>query len=170
MLKKSIFITLALTIVWMGVSFANHIVLPKASEFKLVNSTSKEFKEIKALFDSLVAEAKKGNVEGIVSKYSVHLEPDRDVTELKNKWKELFNNYRDVEISLPIYNVEVYGNLARVRCDRAILAAPGGNGQDQGYELVDAQHFMVYNLIKENGQWKILGGELPLSGEMPDLL
>lgn len=148
-----------------AVSFAGEPVkVPKRETYTHLKRESKEFKEIKTVFDNLIALARKGDIEGIMQNFSKnYINSGRDINDAKKQWKTIIDNFTDLELSHPIFSIEISGNFARMRCEGTLMGRPKKPIPGEGDEsiIVDSWSLGAHNLIKEDGKWKILGDQVP---------
>ncbi len=153
-----------------GAAYATQITTLGPDRYAIVDEGSEEFREIRLLFDNLAEEAKNGDIDGVLSIYSGHLEPYRDAETLRRMWNELASRYSAFEIFYPIYSIEVKGDVARVRCERITTGRPRSEEEEAGDEIIEVRRPLVYNLIRQDGVWKIIGGQYPYPELPPSLL
>jgi hypothetical protein len=140
------------------------VKIPAVSSFSIVKAASKEFKEVKAAIDNIIAAAKKGDIERIVAAFSKnYLNSGRDIRDVRKQWLQILENFSDLELQHPIYNIEVSGNFARMRCEGILYGRPKRPeiGDVNEKIVIDSWKLAVHNFIKEDGVWKILGDQVP---------
>lgn len=161
---KKILLSL-MAVVFVSVSFAGEpFKIPKRDTYTHLKRDTKEFKEIKTVFDNLVSLARKGDVDGIMQNFSKnYLNSGRDVNDAKKQWKTIIDNFTDLELSHPIFSIEISGNFARMRCEGTLMGRPKKPIPGEGDEsiIVDSWSLGAHNLVKEDGKWRILGDQVP---------
>lgn len=143
---------------------AEPLKIPAVSSFGTIKASSKEYGEIKGVVDSIIVAAKKGDVESIASNFSKnYLNSGRDINDVRKQWKQIIENFSDLELQHPIYNIEVSGNFARMRCEGVLYGKPKkpAVGDVNEQLVIDSWKLAVHNFIKEDGVWKILGDQVP---------
>lgn len=138
--------------------------IPAVSSFVTVKASSKEYKDIKGVIDIIIAAAKKGEVETIAANFSkTYLNSGRDIKDVRKQWAQIIENFSDLELQHPIYNIEVSGNFARMRCEGVLYGKPKkpAIGDVNEQLVIDSWKLAVHNFIKEDGSWKILGDQVP---------
>lgn len=162
-MKKIILMLFA--IAFASASFAGEPVkIPSRDTFKNLKRDSAEFKGIKAVFDNLLALAKKGDVEGIMQNFSKnYINSGRDLNDARKQWQTIINNFTNIELSHPIFSIEMSGNFARMRCEGTLMGKPKRPipGETEESIIIDSWSLGAHNLIKEDGKWKILGDQVP---------
>ncbi|MBI5893538.1 MAG: hypothetical protein HZB79_07805 [Deltaproteobacteria bacterium] len=148
-----------------AVSFAGEPVkVPKRETYTHLKRDSQDFKEIKVVFDNLIALAKKGDAEGIMQNFSKnYINSGRDLNDARKQWQTIINNFTNLELSHPIFSIEISGNFARMRCEGTLMGRPKKPIPGEGDEsiIIDSWSLGAHNLIKEDGKWKILGDQVP---------
>ncbi|MBI3814074.1 MAG: nuclear transport factor 2 family protein [Nitrospinae bacterium] len=141
-----------------AVVIAAPLQLPPPEAYKITKRDSKDFKEIKAVFENLIAAGKKTDLGGIMSFFSKnYLNSGRDISDAMKQWKQIVDHFVDLELQHPIYQIEISGNFAKIRCEGVLLGIP--KGRDEVVEI-DSWKLAVHNVIKEDGKWKILGDQV----------
>lgn len=138
--------------------------IPAVSSFVTVKASSKEYKDIRGVIDIIIAAAKKGDVETIAANFSrTYLNSGRDIKDVRKQWAQIIENFTDLELQHPIYNIEISGNFARMRCEGVLYGKPKkpAVGDVNEQMVVDSWKLAVHNFIKEDGAWKILGDQVP---------
>jgi len=137
---------------------------PPPEKYTILKRDSREFKEIKEVFDKLLVSARKGDIGGVMTHYSQnYLNSGREIVDVVKQWKQILDNFDKLELNHPIYTIEVSGNFARMRCEGVLMGRPkkpiaGETGESV---IIDSWKLAVHNLIKENDGWKILGDQIP---------
>lgn len=148
-----------------GFSMAGEpLKVPAVSSFVTVKASSKEYREVKGVVDSIIVSAKKGDVETIASHFSKnYLNSGRDINDVRKQWKQIIENFSELELQHPIYNIELSGNFARMRCEGILTGKPKkpAVGDINEQLVIDSWKLAVHNFIKEDGSWKILGDQVP---------
>ena len=165
-MRKSIYITIASILVFVTYASATEpLHIPSPEEYRLVKRSSMDFKEIKGVFDRIISAAKKGDLDAIVDNFSDrYLNSGRDKRDVRKQWKQIMENFTDLELHHPIYHIEKAGRFAKMKCEGVLLGKPTKHfpGEVSGEAVViDSWKFSVHYLIKEDGRWKILGDQIP---------
>lgn len=138
--------------------------IPAVSSFVTMKASSKEYKDIKGTIDIIIAASKKGNVDAIAANFSKnYLNSGRDIKDVKKQWAQIIENFTDLELQHPIYNIEISGSFARMRCEGVLYGKPrsASVGDVNEQLVIDSWKLAVHNFIKEDGAWKILGDQVP---------
>lgn len=138
--------------------------IPAVSTFVTVKTSSKEYKDIKGVIDIIINSSKKGDVEIIASNFSKsYLNSGRDIKDVRKQWGQIIENFTALELQHPIYNIEISGNFARMRCEGVLYGKPksAAVGDVNEQLVIDSWKLAVHNFIKEDGAWKILGDQVP---------
>lgn len=162
-MKKIILMLVVIAVA--SVSFAGEpIKVPKRETYIHLKRDSKEFKEIKTVFDNLIALAKKGDIDGIMQNFSKnYINSGRDLNDARKQWQTIINNFTNLELSHPIFSIEISGDFARMRCEGTLMGKPKRPipGETEESIIIDSWSLGAHNIIREDGKWKILGDQVP---------
>lgn len=162
-----LFVSLCVTLIFLSSSTlqaGEPMKFPHPEKYTILKRDSREFKEIKGVFDKLLDAARKGDIGGVMTNYSRnYLNSGREVTDIVKQWKQILDNFDNLELNHPIYTIEVSGNFARMRCEGVLMGRPKKPiaGETAESVIIDSWKLAVHNLIKENDTWKVLGDQIP---------
>ncbi len=141
------------------------LTTPHAEDYVIVKRSSKDFKDIKRVFDLIIESAKRGDLDGIVERFSRrYLNSGRNREDVRRQWKQILENFYDLELHHPIYHIERSGDFAKMKCEGVLMGKPAKDfpGMVPGEAVViDSWKFSVHYLIREDNAWKILGDQIP---------
>ena len=164
-MKRILVLALFLHFLSTGNVFAEPVKIPHPESFTQLKKDAEDFKAIKKLFNDLVASAARGNIDEIMAFFSKdYLNSGRNRVDVKKQWEAIIKHFSGLELSHPIYQIEISGAIAKIHCQGTISGAPRIEGiaePNQEIVTIDAWSFASHNVIKENGNWKILGDQIP---------
>ena len=147
------------------VEAAEPVEVPDPEAFRIVKRNSRDFRAIKGVFDSIIRAAKKGRADDIVAFFSErYLNSGRNRDDVRRQWKQILENFSDLELQHPIYHIERSGRFAKMKCEGVLMGKPRKPmRRETGDDLVviDSWKFSVHYLVFEDGGWKILGDQIP---------
>ncbi len=139
------------------------ISLPDDKEYRTLSKDSSEYTEILRLFEQAILSAKKKDLDTLMRFYSEnYMNAGHSRWDVKKQWEQIFTHFGSLDMDHRIYEIEVAGNFARVKCGGLLLGEPQTPTAEEGIiTAIDSWKFAVHQLIKEDGMWKILGNQVP---------
>ncbi|HHL40271.1 MAG TPA: hypothetical protein ENJ37_07180 [Deltaproteobacteria bacterium] len=147
---------------------AADIKLPSDSAYRTVKKDSPQYRDIVSLFATAIESAKQKDLDSVLSLYATkYLNSGYSKADVRRQWEQIFRHFDQLDMDHRIYEIEVSGDYARMKCGGLLLGEPAVPSADEGtVGVIDSWKFATHQLVRENGEWKILGNQVPYdSGE-----